>query len=257
MEEFYFAYQGNKRKELSEIMKYVNINDYDYIIEPYGGTCSFSRHVYHLDSNKKFRISDIDENVTFFCNNFHKYDDIIIKKTIKKVNKLENKQVYNEYIQNKPIANKDNIKEFLTYFLIYRSFYQVRPGLYPNNDRRPKYINLQKNKEKINEFFENVKYHHKDAFHFIDKYKNNERALLFIDPPYLTSSKGLYDRRIENNWERLYNFMDTCQCKFILVVDNNFFMKMSFKKWFKTSYSKTYSNKHTTTVHNIFTNIEL
>ena len=57
---FYFSYAGNKRNELKYIEELINLDLYDNIVEPFGGSCSFSRYIYEKDNSKKFYISDIN-----------------------------------------------------------------------------------------------------------------------------------------------------------------------------------------------------
>ena len=51
---------GNKRKEVQFFDKYINLDLYDHIIEPFGGggSCSFSRHLYDKDPTNNFIFSD-------------------------------------------------------------------------------------------------------------------------------------------------------------------------------------------------------
>ena len=54
---FYYSYMGNKRKEVQFFDKYINLDLYDHIIEPFGGSCSFSRPIFDIDLTKNFIIS--------------------------------------------------------------------------------------------------------------------------------------------------------------------------------------------------------
>ena len=91
---FYYSYMGNKRKEVQFFDKYINLDLYDHIIEPFGGSCSFSRHLYDKDPTKNFIISDNNHFLVNFCNNFYKNDDAIINQAIEKMKEIKNAEEY-------------------------------------------------------------------------------------------------------------------------------------------------------------------
>ena len=244
---FYFAYAGNKRKELEEINKYVDLTRYDTIIEPFGGTCSLSRYLYEKDRTKKYLISDNNIHLINFCNNFRKDSDTIINDTLAKMETITTKDEYNTYIRS-------NDKDDLIYYLIRATWYSLRPGLY--SERRPKYKDLKKNSVNINEFFENNEYLYKDYKEQLELYKNDERSLIFLDPPYIVSCNDLYDCPTID-WEYLYNWTKSCKCKFIIIVNDNIFMQLLFKEFMKESNIKTYQMTKKKVKHNIYSNINL
>ena len=50
--DFYFPWFGNKRKELDKFILLVNIDKYDTIVEPFGGSLSFSRYIFDKYPNQ-------------------------------------------------------------------------------------------------------------------------------------------------------------------------------------------------------------
>ena len=64
---FYYSYMKNKRKEVQFFDKYINLGLYDHIMEPFGGSCSFSRPLFDKDLTKNFIIS----KKTLFFDNVH------------------------------------------------------------------------------------------------------------------------------------------------------------------------------------------
>jgi hypothetical protein len=42
MSYFPISWPGNKRQELDKVMPHINLNDYDVIVEPFGGSAAFS-----------------------------------------------------------------------------------------------------------------------------------------------------------------------------------------------------------------------
>ena len=254
---FYFSYHGNKRKEFKHIAHMIDFNEYDCYAEPFGGSCAISRELYRLTDSPCI-VSDIDDDLTHFCNNFHKNSIKIIKSAMDICNELkEDKDKYKEFVANPPKKHK---RKWLVYYLVIRSFYAIRPGFYPTNRNAPTYATLLKNVDTINSFFENNHYNHKPFNEAILEYKDNARCLVFLDPPYLTSSQSLYRENCVSQWADIYQFMRTCDCKFILIVDDNFFMRMVFEQWFKFEYGKQYENNRgnvsrRSVIHCVYSNI--
>lgn len=76
--DFYFPWFGNKRKELDKFIGLINVDKYDTIVEPFGGSLSFSRYIFDKYPNKKLLISDSDDKLTRFCNSFYKQKEEVI-----------------------------------------------------------------------------------------------------------------------------------------------------------------------------------
>lgn len=247
--DFYFAYPGNKQKEIKEFINLFNIDVYNNIIEPFGGSLSFSRYIYHnIDINKKLKyyISDLNNDLVFFCNNFYKDKNNIINDTINDINNINNKDDYNKYYNNKLSIDH---KDFLKYYLFISKFYQIRKGLYPSNRSKPKFKNYINNTKLTDDFFINNEYKCLDFRIYLEQFKNDERSIIFLDPPYISSDNSFYidGKNIKNKqcnefWEYLYNYLHSCKCKFILIVNDNIFMKLLFKKFYKGEYYKRYEN---------------
>ena len=264
MADFYFSYAGNKRTEIKEFIELVDLNKYDNIIEPFGGSLAFSRYIYNVDNTKNFFVCDINDELTYFCNNFYKNKDNIIKDCLNIINNINNKDDYLLYIND---VKKIDHNDFLNYYLILRTYYCIREGLYPTNHRKPQYKNFNEKTNIVNKFFENVEYKCQDYMIYMEQFKDDEKALIFLDPPYINSFNDFYKNQnigikeqkntFSTLWEYLYNFLNNCKCKFILIVNDNFFMQLAFSKWFYKKYSKIYQVKKGKDNHNIFTNIIL
>ena len=254
--DFYIPFQGNKRKEIKEFINYFNIDDYDNIIEPFGGSLAFSRYVYNIidiDKKLKYYISDLNVELIYFCNNFYKDKENIINETIKDINNINNKVDYDIYFKNIKNINDD---DFLKYYLFKNKYYLIRPGLYPTNKRKPKFKDYNKKTLSTDEFFKNNEYKLLDFKIQLDKFKDDERSFLFLDPPYINSDNSFYKFKDGTNlWEYLYNYLNSCKCKFLLIVNDDIFMKLTFKNFYKGEYKKTYENTKNKCNHIIFSNI--
>ena len=250
---FYFSYHGNKRNELTEIKDMFDITKYDTIVEPFGGSLVFSRYIYSIDPNKKFHCSDNNNELVTFCNNFHKHDDSIIKRATNVIKKINNKKdKYYEYMKNVPETQVVTYK-WIVYYLLYNTYYNYQRGRFGTRDV-PKFLGISKCKSVLNDFFRNNPYKLSDYKTSIEQFKDDKNALIFLDPPYINSYNMCY-KKPEVDWEYLYNFFETCKCHFIMIVNNDFFMRIAFKKYFVKEYSKRYEQKKRSVMHCVFSNI--
>ena len=61
---------------------------------------------------------------------------------------------------------------------------------------------------------------------------------------------------MEKLWDYLYNYFKSCKCKFILIVNDVFIMKMIFKDYYYKEYNKKYELTKNICNHILFTNIK-
>jgi len=263
MSEFYFSWLGNKRKEIDKILNVCkDFENIKTIVEPFGGTCFFSYFLYknYENNNFNFIINDIDEQLTFFCNNFYKNKEEYIKKSLDLINDIDDKEKYNNLIneyKNKKITDED----FIEYYYVYNTYYAIRKGFFPTTRNKPKYKYILDKTKKYDDFFKNNTYLNFNFIDIIEKYKDDETALIYFDPPYVQTDTSSYFNQIID-WEYLINFLETCKCKYILHVNCNIWMKFIFTRICKKfiNYDYNYQNlyikrRDTKTIHSIYTNI--
>lgn len=183
---FLFAYSGNKRCEVEQIADSIDFTDKTTIIEPFCGTCAFSVYM-SMKYPKKFKYIINDNNkhlVELFklVKDKKKFDKFIedINNTCFNDDKFMTKEQYNEAI------SQDTLK---AYYIAHK-FYCIRSGLYPIA-RKGQRI---KPECAFNDFIrsENVEVCHEDACKIMDKYIDDEKTVLFVDPPYMNSCNDFY-----------------------------------------------------------------
>lgn len=258
---FIIGYQGNKREECPEILKYINENDglkdIKIISEPYAGTASLSCYISKLYPKKyKYILNDTDEDLIRLYNILK--DEEQLKKFIEEINKFCFKEngdflTKEEYLK---IENKFNK------WFIHRKYCSLRPGLYP--------IQKKPNKLKIDEILkleiirflknEDVEFSNRDGVEFIKENEENKDIIFFLDPPYLLSHNSTYYQlpeyeRDNNIYEYFFKNNDKIKFKFFIVVEDSWIIKLLFSNYKKTSYNKSYSNfKKKKTIHAIYSN---
>ena len=104
-----------------------------------------------------------------------------------------------------------------------------------------------------------------DYIDIFDQYKNNENAFLFLDPPYIFSNNKTYSCQKENegiidNTDMLYiiyEYMISCKCKVMLIINSLKIVKYIFKNLVKCEYTRMYQLSKKNSVHLIVTNYDI
>jgi len=247
---FYFGYIGNKRQEIKYIEIYIkNLIDngtINKIVEPFCGSSSFSYHFYKIYGDKiEYHLNDIDENLISFLNIVKKegsksfFDD-----TNEKCKDLT-KERFNNIINNR----KPND---LNSWFFYNKVYNFRKGLYPDTRKYGDYD--YKKYMSLDDFFKNDKtfLYNNSYTDIFEKFKDDEKALIFLDPPYLDSFNGYYstfnkhntdDGTIIDNTEMYSHIGDLFNnnSKVLLIMNDMGLIRYVYKPYYKFSYDKNYS----------------
>ena len=123
-------------------------------------------------------------------------------------------------------------------------------GVYPMN----RSFNLRHETYKeLDNFFQSkqLRVSNKDYQEIFEKYKDNEKALLFLDPPYfLSDNSGYYAKGIEFGGQKrdkkqfedptkaypiIRRYMKKAKCKVIMIINECSLLKEYFKKFYFTS----------------------
>lgn len=248
---FIMSYFGNKRSECDKI--YEQIKDLienkniTTIVEPYCGSSAFSYYLSTLYPNKfKYILNDNDKNLI---------DLYKIMKDKKKRKKFEVKiNDLAKTITSKDIYNDIRNKNTLESYYLTRKIYSIRPGLFNLNY---KYKEILFNEYPIIEFLENedVEIFNDDALQIINKYKDNQNALIFLDPPYLALCNDFYSNKDVNIYEHLYfNKIHNMKSLIVLVLEKIWIIELLFNDYKIKEYNKLYQTTKKKTIHIIITN---
>lgn len=249
---FFTSYFGNKRNECGNIYEQLNnkLDDVEYIIEPFCGSSAISYYI-SLKHPKKFKYILNDNNKHLMeCYKIFK-DEIKLNKFIDDLNKLVvglNKEKYLSII-------KENTPEG---WFIKHKLYCIRPGLYPID------YDLKKNKDfkilldtPIINFLrtEDIEFKNGDAVQLISQYKDNDKALIILDPPYVQLNNDFYLEGDTNIYEYLYsNNIKDMNSKILLILEDNWIIKLLFPDTVKQTYNKIYQTNKKKTSHIIVSN---
>ncbi len=201
------------------------------------------KYTYILNDNNPFLIQLYET-----AKDKNKLKDLI--KNLNEIAKDINKEKYNIIIKEKSLIA----------WIIKNKIYNIRPGLYPVRERATQYnfdylescpiVGFLRT-EKI--IFKNI-----DGIILVNKYKNNDKAFIFLDPPYLKSCNDFYLDASTNVYEFLYhNKINTFKSYLCLCLEDNWIIKLLFNGFIIDTYAKKYeSGKKRTTTHIIITNRE-
>ena len=217
-----FTYFGNKDKEMHIIKENVpDMNNIDIIIEPYCGSFALIRYLTSIYPNKKYICNDNDEMLIKTYNALQ--DDNICNELVEffKTFEVKDKVEYDKFKKEK------SIKSYLFTHIIYN----IRNGLYDKNKRKMNERDINK-LIFFNKTYKNIEFVCDDAANIINKYINNEKAFLFLDPPFLLTSLSFYESQSKN----LISFFESLKeindkpSKILAICGDNFLLDYFYEK---------------------------
>ena len=213
-----FSYFGNKDNEIETISKNIpNMDQIDVIIEPYCGSFALVRKLLLIYPDKKYVCNDNDE---------------LLIKTYKAIQDDKQFEELIEFYKSFEIQNKEHYDIFkkensIRSFLFIHIIYRVRYGLYDKdkhkfNDRDfNRLIHFNKN-------YKNIEFICGDAKNIIEQYKNNSRAFMFLDPPFLLTC-SFYKMPMLDYFFDMMKDVNNCKSKILAVCGDHFLVIYFFK----------------------------
>ena len=250
---FIVGYSGNKREEIDEIMKHIEDKEYKKIIEPFSGTSAFSvfYHYEHKAPNTKYILNDSNKNLIEIYKLLLPENKERLKTTIETLNSYLvdiNKEKYDI------IKKKDTLESYI----FINKVYAMRPGLFPTTRTIIKSFNFIYDTliyKFMQENHNNITLSCDEATNIIEKYKNDEDALIFMDPPYMLEYNKMYHDSRVNIYEYLYNNqISTYKAKTVLCLNDNWIIRLLFNTHIKESYKKLYQQSKKANTHIVITN---
>lgn len=244
---FYISYFGNKREEVEHFYNLIDFSNIETVIEPFCGTSAISYYIWTKHPNMKFILND---------NNKYLYDMYEIIKDDEKLKEFEKtiNEVYLPKIKTK--VGYDNLmkeKSLYSWFISYK-YFNIRPTIYPLG-KTIKPIDLKASP--IYNFYKNgnIIFTYDDVVPIYEKYKDNDKNLIILDPPYLNCCNNFYEDAKTNIYEYLYeNNIKDNKAKIFLILENIWIIKMLFKGQIISSYNKVYNTTYKKTKHIIINN---
>jgi site-specific DNA-adenine methylase len=249
---FFIPYAGNKRQEVKKLYEEIkdNLEDITTIVEPFCGSSAFSYYISTLHP-KKFNYVLNDSNPMLIELYKVASDDDKLQELINKLNGFtryidNDKERYNEIVKVNELPN----------WFYKNKIYNIRAGLFPPPSVFKKDFDFMK-KSPIISFLknENITFLNTDGVEVVKQYEDDNKTLIFLDPPYLNSCNDFYFEKGVNIYEYLYNNnILSHNCYMLLCLEDIWIIRMLFNGFIKSSYGKTYENTHKKTRHLIISN---
>lgn len=231
---FFFGYAGNKRNEFNNAYEeFKKVKDITTIYEPFCGTSAFSYFLSVKEPKKyKYILNDNNKHLIELYKTAHDEDKL---NTL--INTLHNLMVDIDKEKYLVIIRQDTIEGFF----IKHKVFSIRAGLFPTNKKIVKDFSYLKNCPIINFLRnENITFTNESVGAIKDEYNNNE-TFIFLDPPYLTECNDFYSDSQANIYEYLSNnSINDFKCKILMILSDNWIVRLLFKKYIKTVYEKKY-----------------
>jgi site-specific DNA-adenine methylase len=261
MNDFYYKFAGNKRRELHHISDIVEkiLPSVSIVVEPFGGSASFSRWLYKSRKDITYKISDVDKELVYFCNTFHTDPEGILARAIQLTSEIQDNDTFKETWKRYK-AGQTPEEDRAAYLLLFKKWCGAS-SLPTYCAQRPKYRKYLEWTATSSEFFRAVPYEMRHFKEVLDEYKDNPAALLFLDPPYLSTSNEWYyfkDKPTngmsanEMMWQSIRDVFENGKCRVILIVKHDMWMDLLFAKYKATSYAKKYEGSKACVVHDVY-----
>jgi hypothetical protein len=263
---FFFPYAGNKRDEVENLYKIINLENKEIIVEPFCGSSAFSYYLAQMQPKKfKYILNDKDSDLI----ELYKVamDDEKREALEKKINEWveiinktttvdSRKEAYKNIIG--PRNTKDKGAEVVFFGKKYYNFTPFLANLEKNKDGTMKdYKKYNFTDIPIYNFLknENVEIRNDDGVEVFKQYENNEKALIFLDPPYISTSNAEYgynrtDNKIFNIYEYLYeNDIYKLKAAIYLIVEACWINRLLFKGKILEENNKKYNRSQIKKMH--------
>lgn len=238
------SYQGSKRRELKKIEEY-EPKKFEIFVDVFGGGGSVS--INYMKKNKKVIYNDINIGLTELFKTLK--DENKTKELLEEMDKIDNTNIEVFY---KIFDREYKISEVAR--LLYLTKISFRNMIYnrmPIQDKVNGELKLRKqnikfkNLIKFNELLkqDTFEVYNKNFYDILNKYKTNQNAFLYLDPPYISKKNNEYDKLfVVKDLINIRDFIEDkdTKCKVMLNIDYTGYTRELFNKTFKHGYSVKY-----------------
>lgn len=203
----YVGGKTKKAKTFSEIAEeHFDLLWYNRLISPFCGGCSFEIYM----ANKYVMnvvCCDNDKRLIHFWTNMKYNRQNLIEKSKELL--PVNREKYTEYY-NKSFEDIRSIDIASLYYIMNRVSYCGKMTNV-NDYRRSLFEETTPEKiDNLNNFnIDGLVFEYRDYFSTINEYKNHERTIFYLDPPYYIEANYLYGK--EGSSHRSFNHIDLCE----------------------------------------------
>lgn len=242
---------GNKKNDIKFFKHLLPLDNIINVIEPFGGSFAVINNIYRDDKYNKF-VNDTDKDLYNIYTNLDEYHnfcidmDEICKKFLNENGHVEYRGLMPYIVENKINENK--------FYKIWEIVHIIR--------RRMVTIHKTDSFKNINTtFYKKINYSNVDYLDIINRFKYDEKAFIFLDPPYLFSNNKTYQEQQNNtdNTGMILKLLDlfndrNVKAKIMLIINKMDLLVGLFKNFIKGEYSKVYGISRRCETHLIICN---
>ena len=251
MKYFLFGRLGNKKNEIKNFKNYFpNSDKIKRIVEPFGGSFAVTR-CHYINENKKYHVNDTDDELFEIYENYEKYGELS-NQLITIANTCLNENNNIDFIKFKEKVRDSEVDMETNLYKFWIKCNVIRARLVKKNPIR--------DFTESYEIMKKIKFTNKDYKEIFNKYQNDKKAFLFVDPPYLFSDNSSYNPCDGQDTTYIIVFLKqfledkNTKCKVMIIVNELAILRDIFDKYYKASYSKTYAISKKKMNHMIITN---
>lgn len=242
MSRFYFQWLGNKRRELEHVDDVVDWGQFDTVVEPFAGSAALTLELHARGLGKRHVVNDTDPNLVAMLR-------YIAANTSQPLYDYCRERLTPEEFKR---HHADKTPDVYAYFYKHRVRGEFArtckpPVKWPLLTRGPRQIGADA-------CFAGATITHTDWRECVDAYKNDPRALIFLDPPYFNSFNQEYygmdrvkthpDGRILDGtalFLEMLEYLRTAAATIVVITNSCAIIDHIFEPFIRKRYGKAYS----------------
>lgn len=256
---FIFSYAGNKRNEINKLMPYIDFDDKKNIIECFCGSSAMSYHIWKQYGNQfNYYLNDLDNKL---IDVYNLLKNVSIEEIEININKVKNRFIsYTDDKERKAFFDNEIKKSSNIYDYIFNKKYSnLRCGLCPPLNRLPKCNFVISDECRQFIFFlksPNVYITCNNWLDVYNQFKDDDKNIILLDPPYIMSCNRHYDNQDCSIYEYLYNNkISNNKANIYLVLEDIWIIRLLFQNdKILYQYDKKYECTHKKTKHILISN---
>ena len=241
-----FGRLGNKTTDL-KFFKHLVGTEYEIIVEPFCGSCAFSLNLFPDCEKYDYHFNDLDEDLFILLNNINEYLEFEkrIHEQFEEFRKENHEHFSHTWLNTVKNIDSKFTKIFVNKYFIRGSLFKHKTNFNVN----PNHINIFDKATKTNVNYKQV----------MEMYKDNDKALLFLDPPYLFSNNSSYIPQADDTDSTdiiiyILEYLRVCKCHVILIINDLKILRYLFKDFIKSDYTRVYQLTSKKMKHIVITN---
>lgn len=229
---------GGKRKEIKYFEKY--IPEFNTYVEPFvGGGALY----WHLEP-KQAVINDINTHLINFYQVLRDYPLQLSNGVKSYTNTKEEFDSVVKVLNDKEHKNNIELAEIFYYInkTCFSGKWRVnKKGKFNSSYGYYKADNYKKLPVEASDLLKRTEIHNQDYKDIMEKYKNDNSAFIFLDPPYLECDTFYTEtQKFENIYEYISNYTQETKAKLMLIVKENEYIRNMFSKYIIDEYDINY-----------------